>query len=117
MTGIAGNDTLPTSAGIPIPSAGIWLINYQIRIQPSISVGTVTRFFTEVYVGGVPAGGTIEDVSTQNLTTSQYMSHCGVTIATVTNTTTTVYINTVLAITTGPLQTDTKSFVKIMRIA
>lgn len=115
IVSITGADILPASP-VPIPSAGIWLINYQIRIQP-ISIGTVERFFTEVYVGGVQAGGTIEDVSTQNLTTQKFMSHSGTTIVTINNSTTTVYINTVVGIVAGPLQLDNRSFIKFMRIA
>jgi len=113
--GISGNDSIPAS-GVPIPSAGIWLINYQIRIKPGISVGTVTRFYTEVYVASASVGGMIEDSSTQNLNGAQFITHNGFAIATVTNSTSTVYINTVTTITVGPLET-VNSFIKIMRIA
>ena len=113
---ITGTDNLPTPA-VPIPSPGIWLINYQIRIKPGISVATITRIQTEVFVSGASIGGMIENSSTQNISGSQFVAHNGFAIATVTNSTSTVTVTTAVSISVGPVQTDTYSFIKIMRIA
>lgn len=116
LTSIGGTNNLP-AIPLPIPSAGIWFINYQIRISPvGVTVATTDRFFTEINLNGVPSGGLIEDSSTHTITSQKFMSHNGSTILNINNTTSSVTINTVINILTGTMQCNTDSYIQIVRI-
>jgi len=102
---------------VTIPSAGIWLVNYVIRLASAGAV--ITRFLTSIITSnvGLPINvGLLENGATQNINSSQAASNGGSAVLIVPNSTSTITIQVVLAITSGTLTSDGNSYIQLTRI-
>jgi uncharacterized membrane protein len=115
----AGN--LPTFDGIKIPSPGIWLISYTIRLTAPNNNGSVGRFFTNI---SSPSTGytTIslavsENSGIQSVNNNTSASNTGSAVLNVTNSTTYISIYVVLGVIAGPITTNNPdSYMQFTRI-
>ena len=95
---------LPNTTGVLIPSPGIWLINYVVRLTATSS--TISRFLC--WISSPSTGYTTLSLGFSEISTSQPVnSTLGATalngsgVLNVTNTTTYIYVHAIVAITSG----------------
>lgn len=103
---------------ISIPSAGIWLILYTVRLA-SIGGAVITRFFTAVNTtvsGSTNAVSIIELSGSYTVNTTASLSNNGSAVVMIPNNTSTCQIQLVLAITSGTVTLDAFSNVILTRI-
>jgi hypothetical protein len=105
---------IPSITGISIPSSGVWLINYVIRIK---DVGTVSRFFTNVTVVGSGTYGCAENSAVQTISATQYAVNSGSVVLSLANSGA-IYVQCAIAGTPATQTVDSSStYIQITRLA
>ena len=117
---IGGN--LPNNTGILIPSPGVWLINYVIKLATTNATGQISYFSSSIdspSAGYTSTALGISEISAPSLTanTTTSITNNGSGVLTVTNSTTYIYINTAIGIVAGPYTISNNSYLQFTRIA
>jgi len=102
-----------------IPSPGIWLVSYVMRIQSGNSTGALTRFYTRFVAGASTYLATVESGAYSPgypASTTQAPSNSGTAVLVVTNSTTGIYVQIVLGVYAGPFVLGPESYINLTRI-
>ena len=113
---------LPNSTGVLIPTPGVWLINYVVRLNTPNSTGAITNFFTKITspsAGYTSVSLGLSEISGNpqlNANTSISCSNTGTGILTVANSSTYIYIYVILGVYAGPYTISNDSYLQFTRI-
>jgi hypothetical protein len=111
---------LPNTTGVLIPSPGIWLINYVVRL--TATNGSINRFLA--WIASPSTGYTTLTLGFSEISASQPVNSSvgstavnGSGVLNVTNTTTYIHIHAIVSITSGPIGVESaNSYLQFTKI-
>jgi hypothetical protein len=102
---------LPNTTGVLIPSPGIWLISYVVRL--TATNGTIDRFLC--WISSPSTGYTTLTLGFSEIKTAQGVGSSGATalngsgVVTITNTTTYIYVHAIVSVLSGPIGVESSN--------